>query len=132
MASFMVALMDPPSAPGWARRLDLFSLLGKQFYQRKYFLSFVSGNGNATQIKCLLILRRASSLSVAPRGRNSGMGGVQSKYWAPLPYTCYEVGHTWEASCTGSTVEVGLTSLYESAKIYASVYAVRSEEGGGY
>ena len=53
------------------------------------------------------------------------MGSGQSKYWAPLPYSCHEVGHTWHPSCTTSTVEVGLTSLFESAKIYASVYAVR-------
>ena len=53
------------------------------------------------------------------------MGNSQSTVLRPISYTCYELGHTWNPSCTQSSVEVGLTCFEEALKIYASVYTVR-------
>ena len=53
------------------------------------------------------------------------MGNSQSTFFRPISYTCYELGHTWNPSCTQSSVEVGLTCFEEALKIYASVYTVR-------
>ena len=52
------------------------------------------------------------------------MGTTFTKLLKPTPYSCYELGHTWNPSCTGSSVEVGLTCLEEAVKIYSSVYFV--------
>ena len=52
------------------------------------------------------------------------MGKTFTKLLKPTPYSCYELGHTWNPSCTGSSVEVGLTCLEEAVKIYSSVYFV--------
>ena len=52
------------------------------------------------------------------------MGTTCTKLLKPTPYSCYELGHTWNPSCTGSSVEVGLTCLEEAVKIYSSVYFV--------
>lgn len=52
------------------------------------------------------------------------MGQSQSKLFRFVPYTCYDLGHTWNPSCTESTVEVGLTCFREALKIYSSVYVL--------
>ena len=52
------------------------------------------------------------------------MGTTCTKLLKPTPYSCYELGHTWNPSCTASSVEVGLTCLEEAIKIYSSVYFV--------
>lgn len=41
-----------------------------------------------------------------------------------LPYSCYDVGHTWCPSCTEAALQVGVGSFYESLKIYGLVYFV--------
>ena len=52
------------------------------------------------------------------------MGANWSKYFRQIPYSCYELGHTWNPSCSASAVEVGLSSFEEALKIYSSVYIV--------
>ena len=52
------------------------------------------------------------------------MGTTCTKLLKPTPYSCYELGHTWNPSCTRSSIEVGLTCLEEAVKIYSSVYFV--------
>ena len=52
------------------------------------------------------------------------MGTSWSKYFRQVPYSCYELGHTWNPSCSASGLEVGLNSFEEALKIYASVYCV--------
>ena len=52
------------------------------------------------------------------------MGANWSKYFRQIPYSCYELGHTWNPSCSASAVEVGLSSFEEALKIYSSVYMV--------
>merc|ERR1711884_1000747 len=49
------------------------------------------------------------------------MGTSQSKF-TPLPYSCYEVCHTWNPSCTGSAVDVGIACVLQSIKIYSTIY----------
>ena len=56
------------------------------------------------------------------------MGTTCTKLLKPTPYSCYELGHTWNPSCTGSSVEVGLTCLEEAVKIYSSVYFVSCQK----
>ena len=51
------------------------------------------------------------------------MGSVQSKF-RTLDYTCHEIVHTWDPSCTFSAVEVLLSCFKEGLKIYGSVYGV--------
>lgn len=41
-----------------------------------------------------------------------------------LPYTCYELGHTWHPSCTKSSFDMFISSAYTSLRIYAIVYLV--------
>ena len=41
-----------------------------------------------------------------------------------LPYSCYEVGHTWTPFCTNAAAGVGLSSFEEGLKIYSSLYIV--------
>ena len=55
------------------------------------------------------------------------MGTSFSKLLRPVSYNCYELGHTWNPSCTQSSLEVGLTCFEEALKIYTSVYTVRIE-----
>jgi hypothetical protein len=52
------------------------------------------------------------------------MGANWSKYFRQIPYSCYELGHTWNPSCSASAVGVGLSSFEEALKIYSSVYFV--------
>ena len=56
--------------------------------------------------------------------KKSKMGGSFSKLLRPVSYNCYELGHTWNPSCTQSSLEVGLTCFEEALKIYTSVYTV--------
>ena len=56
------------------------------------------------------------------------MGKNQSKLLRPVPYNCYEVAHTWDPSCTGSAVNLGLDAYEESLKIYTTVYVVGMSE----
>ena len=56
------------------------------------------------------------------------MGTTCTKLLKPTPYSCYELGHTWNPSCTASSVDVGLTCLEEAVKIYSSVYFVSTKK----
>ena len=56
------------------------------------------------------------------------MGTTFTKLLKPTPYSCYELGHTWNPSCTASSVDVGLTCLEEAVKIYSSVYFVSTKK----
>ena len=64
----------------------------------------------------LLILSKSRLLKI--------MGSSYSKLWKPIPYTCHDIGHTWNPSCTASTTEVALICFEEGVKIYSSVYFV--------
>ena len=55
------------------------------------------------------------------------MGANWSKYFRQIPYSCYELGHTWNPSCSASAVGVGLSSFEEALKIYSSVYIVSNK-----
>ena len=52
------------------------------------------------------------------------MGSSYSKLFRKIPYTCYELGHTWNPSCSASANEVGLICFEEALKIYSTVYFV--------
>lgn len=39
-----------------------------------------------------------------------------------LPYSCYELGHTWNHSCSTVSFEIGIIGFIESLKIYGVVY----------
>ncbi len=41
-----------------------------------------------------------------------------------LPFSCYEVGHTWTPFCPSASSGVGLSCFEEGLKIYSSVYLV--------
>ncbi|XP_048851249.1 transmembrane protein 135 isoform X2 [Brienomyrus brachyistius] len=41
-----------------------------------------------------------------------------------IPHTCYEIGHTWNASCTVSSLQVTAGALEVSLKIYAPLYLI--------
>ncbi|RXN06852.1 transmembrane protein 135 [Labeo rohita] len=41
-----------------------------------------------------------------------------------LPHSCYELGHTWNPSCTTSTLQVTAGALEVSFKIYAPLYLI--------
>ncbi|XP_006628179.1 transmembrane protein 135 [Lepisosteus oculatus] len=41
-----------------------------------------------------------------------------------IPHNCYEIGHTWSASCTLSTLQVTAGALEASFKIYAPLYLI--------
>lgn len=41
-----------------------------------------------------------------------------------IPHSCYELGHTWNPSCTFSTLQVTAGALEVSFKIYAPLYLV--------
>ena len=56
------------------------------------------------------------------------MGANWSKLLKQVPYSCYELGHTWNPSCSASGVEVGLSSFEEALKIYSSVYIVSMKD----
>jgi len=40
----------------------------------------------------------------------------------PLSYSCYEVAHTWTPHCSAGALDVGFSCVFESLKIYSSVY----------
>lgn len=40
------------------------------------------------------------------------------------PFSCYEVGHTWNPHCHSAAAGVGITCFEEGLKIYSSVYLV--------
>jgi len=46
-----------------------------------------------------------------------------SKFHA-LPFNCYELGHTWNPSCSKAAVDIGFHCFKESFKIYTSCYVV--------
>src|SRR6266487_4995017 len=37
-------------------------------------------------------------------------------------FNCYELGHTWEPSCTANALDIGLVVFYEALKLYAPLY----------
>ncbi|CAL9685483.1 unnamed protein product [Knipowitschia caucasica] len=39
-----------------------------------------------------------------------------------IPHSCYEIGHTWDTSCTRAAVDVARGALEVSFKIYAPLY----------
>ncbi|XP_033741131.1 transmembrane protein 135-like isoform X2 [Pecten maximus] len=41
-----------------------------------------------------------------------------------VPYTCYELGHTWSPSCTKASLGVSLDVFKEALKIYGSLYLI--------
>ncbi|XP_073730348.1 transmembrane protein 135 [Misgurnus anguillicaudatus] len=41
-----------------------------------------------------------------------------------IPHSCYEIGHTWNPSCTSSTLQVTAGALEVSFKIYAPLYLI--------
>ncbi|XP_063059076.1 transmembrane protein 135 [Engraulis encrasicolus] len=41
-----------------------------------------------------------------------------------IPHNCYEIGHTWNPSCTLSTLQVTAGALEVSFKIYAPLYLI--------
>ncbi|XP_060067446.1 transmembrane protein 135-like [Ylistrum balloti] len=41
-----------------------------------------------------------------------------------VPYSCYELGHTWTPSCTKASLGVSLDVLKEALKIYGSLYLI--------
>uniref|UniRef100_A0A8C1GMT8 Transmembrane protein 135 n=1 Tax=Cyprinus carpio TaxID=7962 RepID=A0A8C1GMT8_CYPCA len=41
-----------------------------------------------------------------------------------IPHSCYELGHTWNPSCTFSTLQVTAGALEVSFKIYAPLYLI--------
>ncbi|KAL2094397.1 hypothetical protein ACEWY4_009116 [Coilia grayii] len=41
-----------------------------------------------------------------------------------IPHNCYEIGHTWNPSCTISTLQVTAGALEVSFKIYAPLYLI--------
>lgn len=41
-----------------------------------------------------------------------------------LPYSCYELGHTWQHSCSAASFEIGIIGFLESLQIYGVVYLV--------
>ncbi|KAJ8276680.1 hypothetical protein COCON_G00084320 [Conger conger] len=41
-----------------------------------------------------------------------------------IPHNCYEIGHTWNPSCTVSTLQVTAGALEVSFKIYAPLYLI--------
>ena len=45
----------------------------------------------------------------------------------PLPFSCYEIGHTWNPFCTSAAAGVGLSCFEEALKIYSSVYLVKQK-----
>lgn len=55
------------------------------------------------------------------------MGAIFSRpsQWIVLEDDCYDVGHTWSASCTYSTLELFAIVFMEAAKIYLPLYIVR-------
>eukprot|EP00095_Tigriopus_kingsejongensis_P007891 maker-scaffold1406_size42870-snap-gene-0.9 protein:Tk07891 transcript:maker-scaffold1406_size42870-snap-gene-0.9-mRNA-1 annotation:"hypothetical protein LOTGIDRAFT_142073" len=51
------------------------------------------------------------------------MGSHLSKL-KPIHYTCHELAHTWDPSCTWSALEMGEACFKEALKIYGTVYGV--------
>ena len=47
-----------------------------------------------------------------------------ASYSKLLPYSCYEIGHTWHPDCSAATLDVFINALLGSMKIYAVVYTV--------
>lgn len=45
---------------------------------------------------------------------------------ASLPFSCYEVGHTWTPYCSNAASDVALACFEEGLKIYSSVYILSS------
>jgi len=45
---------------------------------------------------------------------------------ASLPFSCYEVGHTWTPYCSNAAADVALACFEEGLKIYSSVYILSS------
>lgn len=43
---------------------------------------------------------------------------------ASVPFSCYEVGHTWIPFCTSAASGIGISCFEEGFKIYSSVYLV--------
>lgn len=41
-----------------------------------------------------------------------------------VPFSCYEVGHTWTPFCPSAAAGVGISCFEEGLKIYSSVYLV--------
>ena len=41
-----------------------------------------------------------------------------------LPYSCYDLGHTWTPICNKAAMDIGLSCFEEGLKIYASIYTV--------
>ncbi|XP_069495812.1 transmembrane protein 135 [Ambystoma mexicanum] len=41
-----------------------------------------------------------------------------------IPHSCYEIGHTWNPSCTVSYLQITQGALEESLKIYAPLYLI--------
>ncbi|KAM6986288.1 transmembrane protein 135 [Aplochiton taeniatus] len=41
-----------------------------------------------------------------------------------IPHSCYEIGHTWNPSCTLSTLDIATGALEVSFKIYAPLYVI--------
>jgi hypothetical protein len=81
----------------------MYFLLAQKMSRYMKFLSYLMKTGFLCKIK---------------------MGAEFSKFLRPIYYSCHELGHTWNPSCTGSTVEVGLKCFEEALKIYSAVYFV--------
>lgn len=51
-----------------------------------------------------------------------GIQPVQVGFFHGLPYTCYEVGHTWTPSCTKAALMTAQDSMVFSLKVYTTFY----------
>ena len=45
--------------------------------------------------------------------------------FSKLPFSCYDVGHTWTPFCRNAAIDIGFSCFQEGLKIYASIYTVR-------
>nr|XP_002129471.2 transmembrane protein 135 isoform X1 [Ciona intestinalis] len=53
------------------------------------------------------------------------LNGCARKQWTDsVPYTCYEIGHTWEPRCTIASLDTIRDSLKFSLKVYLTFYTV--------
>lgn len=52
----------------------------------------------------------------------SKLYGLNHNGSTSLPYTCYELGHTWTPYCTEASLSIGSTVLKESLKMYSLLY----------
>ena len=75
---------------------------------------------NVMQLK----LKQLFTTILCKAPKSSNMGSCVSKL-RPVEYTCHELWHTWDPSCSRSSLEIFVQAYYNAMKIYSSVYLVR-------